>query len=271
MGQISNTTTDGGAVYGKTSEAVAVGSNVIGVAGVRGEGRNGLIGLSSTNVAEFGGLTGVMMNSSGGLGAFGSLGETFTTAVFGIGNLSVSGTKSFIEPHPTDASKMIDYVSLEGPEAGTYFRGTARFVNGMAVIAVPDHFAMVTDAEGLTVQLTAVGSPASMYIVSEDLNSIVVRSNRDVKFHYQVNGIRAAFKDHQPIAENTVFNPRSPTQQMSGALADEQKRRLIANGTFNVDGSVNLETARAMGWAQVWEEKAKQVEAARASDPQNKQ
>jgi len=30
-----------------------------------------------------------------------------------------TGTKNFIEPHPTDASKKIRYVSLEGPEAGS--------------------------------------------------------------------------------------------------------------------------------------------------------
>jgi hypothetical protein len=165
---------------------------------------------------------------------------------------------------------MIDYISLEGPEAGTYFRGTGNFSDGNYVIEVPEDFRLVTDSEGLTVQLTPVGAPASMYVVSEDLYHIVVHSDQDVKFHYMVNGVRASFKDYQPIVENTVFNPRSATQKMSGALAPLQRQRLIANGTYNADGSVNLETARAVGWAQAWEERDRQVEASRANS-QSKQ
>lgn len=33
--------------------------------------------------------------------------------------------KNFVEPHPTDASQVIRYVSLEGPEAGTSMRPSA--------------------------------------------------------------------------------------------------------------------------------------------------
>ena len=269
FGKTSSNVNDNSGVYGRDSTALAPVVNVIGVSGVRGEGENGVIGLSSTNISEFGGVTGLMLNSTGNLGAFGSLGESFTTAVFGLGNLSVSGTKSFAEPHPTDPSKMIDYVALEGPEAGTYFRGTAYVSGGSYVINVPEDFRMVTDPEGLTVQLTPIGAPAKMYVVSEDLNQIVVNSDQDVKFHYMVNGVRASFKDHRPIVENTVFNPRSPTQRLSGALADMQRQRLIANGTYNSDGTVNLDTARAMGWTEAWEERARQVEQpSGAPDPQ---
>ncbi len=262
FGRTSADVTDNSGVYGRDSTAVVStqGHNVIGVSGVHGEGENGVIGSSSTNVSEFGGVTGIMLNTAGSLGAFASLGESFTTAIEGFGNLSVTGTKSFAEPDPNDPSKMIDYVALEGPEAGTYFRGTGQVSDGTYVINVPEDFRLVTDSQGLTVQLTPVGGPASMYVISEDLYNIVVHSDQDVKFHYMVNGVRAAFKDHQPIVANTVYNPRSPTQQMSGALAPLQRQRLIANGTYNADGSVNLETARAMGWAQAWEERARQVE-----------
>jgi hypothetical protein len=271
-GTTSSGINDNSGVYGHDNSAVTStqGHNVIGVSGVHGEGKNGVIGSSSTNVSEFGGVTGIMLNSAGGLGAFASLGESFTTAILGEGNSIVTGTKSFVEPHPTDASKMIDYISLEGPEAGTYFRGTGNFSDGNYVIEVPEDFRLVTDSEGLTVQLTPVGAPASMYVVSEDLYHIVVHSDQDVKFHYMVNGVRASFKDYQPIVENTVFNPRSATQKMSGALAPLQRQRLIANGTYNADGSVNLETARAVGWAQAWEERDRQVEASRANS-QSKQ
>ena len=41
------------------------------------------------------------------------------------GDYGGNGAKYFVEPHPTDPTKMIKYVSLEGPESGTYFRGRA--------------------------------------------------------------------------------------------------------------------------------------------------
>jgi len=271
MGTTNSRAVDNSGVYGTDNSAVPDPGNVIESAGVRGHGQEGVVGLTSTNVTAFGGVCGLMLNSTGSLGAFGSLGFSFTTAVQGFGNLSITGTKSFAEPHPTDPSKMIDYVALEGPEAGTYFRGTGFISDGSFVINVPEDFRLVTDSEGLTVQLTPVGAPATMYVVSEDLNQIIVQSDRDVKFHYMVNGVRASFKNHQPIVENTVYSPRSAIQKMSGAFAEEQRRRLIANGTYNKDGTVNIETARAMGWLQAWEERARQVEdSSKTSEPQSK-
>jgi len=267
FGKTAGVGLDTSGVYGKDGSAV-LGPGCTGFggcsfsSGVRGEGRNGVMGLTSDNVNDVGAVVGLFLNSAGTLGAFGELGYSFTTAVHGDGNLVITGTKSFVTPHPTDAAKMIDYVSLEGPEAGTYFRGTAQIVSGMAVISVPDHFAMVTDEEGLTVQLTPVGSAANMYIVSEDLNQIVVRANRDVKFHYQVNGIRSAFKDHQPIAENTSFVPRSANTPMTAGLAEAQIQALISNGTLNADRTVNLQTAARLGWVKIWEDKAKAAEKA---------
>jgi hypothetical protein len=32
---------------------------------------------------------------------------------------------------------------------------------------------------------------------------------------------------------------------------------LIQNGTYNADGTVNMETARRLGWDKVWEERSR--------------
>jgi hypothetical protein len=102
-----------------------------------------------------------------------------------------------------------------------------------------------------------------MYVVSEDLNQIIVYSDRDVKFHYLVNGVRATFNHYQPIVDSVgVYTPRSPTAQMSSALSPEQRRRLIANGTYNTDGTVNMTTAERVGWAQKWRDLEEQANAA---------
>lgn len=227
-------------------------AGVRGVTGNTGSISYGVLGLSTTR-----GTAGVVLSSSTSqalaTGVLGYFNGSSGLAAFFFGDTGASGTKSFVEPHPTDASKVIKYVSLEGREAGTYFRGTARVVGGQARISVPDDFRMVTDDEGLTVQLTPIGAAASMYIVSEDLNEIVVASNRNVTFHYQVNGVRRAFKNFEPIQDSgTTFMPDRADSRPPLYLSEEQKNRLISNGTYNSDGTPNMETAKALGWDKAW-------------------
>jgi hypothetical protein len=40
------------------------------------------------------------------------------------------------------------------------------------------------------------------------------------------------------------------------------KRRLIENGTYNADGTVNLETAERVGWTKLWAEREAQRQVA---------
>jgi len=100
-----------------------------------------------------------------------------------------------------------------------------------------------------------------MYVVSEDLGEIVVSADRDVKFHYMINGVRKAFKDFQPIGDGKEFMPRSPSEKMPGYLTAEAKRRLIANGTYNADGTVNMDTAERLGWTRVWQQQEEELRA----------
>jgi hypothetical protein len=272
FGEALSTTGLVNGVFGTTAGDVSNGAGVLGTtgfaftktfstagAGVRGEGRNGVVGVTS-NTGESG-VIGVSVTSAGGLGPYAHL-ATPLFAVYATGDYGGTGAKMFIEPHPTDASKSIHYVALEGPESGTYFRGTARVSHGQAVIPVPEDFRMVTDDDGLSVQLTPIGASASMWIVSEDLDQIVVRSSKDVAFHYLVNGVRRSFKDLQPIVEANDFMPMSSDTRMSEALAPLQRQRLIANGTYNADGTPNLATARALGWTRIWEDGARAAEPA---------
>src|SRR4029077_12231115 len=111
------------------------------------------------------GVRGRFMNGSGDVVHLGILGFS-SYGVFSTGDYGGTGAKYFVEPHATDPSKVVRFVALEGNESGTYFRGTASTVEGEAVIDVPEDFRMVTDSEGLTVQLTPVGRSASLFVVS---------------------------------------------------------------------------------------------------------
>lgn len=175
------------------------------------------------------------------------------------GDLSVGGTKNFIEPHPTDASKAIRYVSLEGPESGTYFRGRGRFQNGVARISVPEDFRLVTSPEGLTVQITPIGGMATVGVLRVDLNEVVAQSSRNLEFSYLVHGVRRSFEHVEPIVDAGVrYVRRGAGARLAAGLPAETKRRLIANGTYNADGTVNMETAKRLGWDRIWAETAEE-------------
>ena len=248
---------DGGGVQGGNQGGFAS-------SGVEAWGQNGMIGRTST----FGGngVSGVTQNTDG-LTTYGVLGSGSHGVWAYVGDIGCSScTKAFVDPHPTDPSKEIRFVSLEGNEAGTYFRGTAETVGREFVIQVPEEFRMVTDPEGLTVQLTPVGAPATMYVVTEDLNQIVVRSSRDVKFHYLVQGIRPAYKDFKPVQEMSAYLPQTADGKMMQGWSEWTRRRLIANGTYNPDGTINMETAERVGWTKMWADREARARAAAAAN-----
>lgn len=231
-------------------------------AGVRGEGEGyGVLGISGAEAVAGSLRSGAFEIAYGSLGTVYGLDSPSSTpgpwGVFAGGNIGATGTKLFLDPHPLDPKLAIGYISLEGPEAGTYFRGRAKVQNGIARIKVPDHFRFVTDPEGLTVQVTPIGPMATISVVKYDLNEIVVQSSRNVEFFYVVNGVRAAFKDVGPIRGSGEFMPRSADAKIPGWLSPTQKRILVQNGTYRQDGTVNRETARALGWDRVWEQRSR--------------
>ncbi|HEX8088814.1 MAG TPA: hypothetical protein VF762_08180, partial [Blastocatellia bacterium] len=113
----------------------------------------------------------------------------------------VNGVKNFVQAHPTDPTKEIVYVSLEGPEAGTYIRGTAKLSKGEAVVKLPEYFSLVTNDDGMTVQLTPRGKWLQLYTVSSNASQIIVRAEggETGDFDYLVQGVRKGYENHQPI------------------------------------------------------------------------
>jgi hypothetical protein len=247
-----------GEIGGVRGVAGAPAQPLYGPVGVRGESAVsfGVLGVSQTHF----GVAGSNVGGAGVEETWGALACSATSAVCGMGTLNVTGTKSFVEPHPTDAAKVIEYVSLEGPEAGTYFRGRGKFTRGIARIPVPENFRMVTAGEGLSIQVTPIGEMATYAVVRIDLNEIVVKASRNVEFFYTVNGVRRGYENFEPIAEKSFFVPRLASSRMPASLSSEAKRKLIANGTYNADGTVNMQTAERLGWTEKWKSSGVAVE-----------
>jgi hypothetical protein len=233
--------------------------------GVRGEAASGagILGLAGAGGVAISGsyITGGVTQTYGSLGVS-------TAGVYYSGGLAGTGSKSFVEPHPTDATRMIQYYCLEGGESGTYFRGSARTAGKVATIEVPESFRLVTDAEGMTVQLTPTGADfALLRVERKGLDRIVVQASTETEFDYIVHGVRRAYKDLQSIVPNTFLRPESASATLPASLSKEEQQRLIANGTYNPDGTVNLETAERAGWAQIWREQEQARAATAAATP----
>jgi hypothetical protein len=150
---------------------------------------------------------GIETHASGSGGSFYNTSGTATAvaAAGGIG-LSSNGTKNFVQNHPEDPGAVIAYASLEGDEAGTYTRGTARLSGGEARIPLGETFQWVTNPDlGLTAHLTPVGDWADLYVAAKSTKEIVVRSRDpragDVTFDYLVLGLRIGFEESPVVRE----------------------------------------------------------------------
>lgn len=226
-------------VYGAST-----GYGVYGVGGLFGEGVHGTSGYYGVR----------------GVGTYGVYGIGNTYGVYAQGGFGGTGAKYFVEPHPSDPTKEIRFVSLEGPESGTYFRGSARTVNGFATIDVPESFRLVTDVDNLTVVAMPRGALAMVAGVEVSLDRIVIQSSQDVDFDYVVNGVRKAFKDHEAISENTDFVPRSAADKnFTKGLPVESIRRMKASGILDEGGGIRMDTAERLGWSRGWAERERAV------------
>jgi hypothetical protein len=152
---------------------------------------NGLIGEANNGPDAYG----VWGRSTSGYAGF------FEGNVQVNGNLAATGIKPFVQAHPTDPSREIVYVALEGGEAGTYVRGTGQLVNGKAAVALPEHFALVTERQDLTIQLTPRGTWLQLYAVELDNAQLGVREaqGKSGAFDYLIHGIRRGYAQHEAI------------------------------------------------------------------------
>jgi hypothetical protein len=135
---------------------------------------------------------------------FPPLDSTFNGSVAIHGNLTVSGgVKHFVVPDPTSADREIAYVSLEGPEVGTYCRGSATLPGRRATVKLPRSFALVTAGAGITAQVTSDGPGTGLYILTKSPEELVVSCDVGAacpkKFDWLVQGVRRGYENYQPL------------------------------------------------------------------------
>lgn len=183
------------------------------------------------------------------------------------GSLGVLGGKFFVQPHIQDPAKEIVYVSMEGPEAAVFARGTARLENGRAAIELPEDFRAVAGRDDIAVQLTPrslASKGLAAYQVSKEriLVGELMDGQGSYEFDYFVTAKRAGFEAHQPVVDNTHFRPRpgeTPEDFAARFAGDDPgtkaaRAMMTANGILTPDGRLDETTAKELGWTPVAEQ-----------------
>ena len=76
------------------------------------------------------------------------------------GPLEVTGSKQFVIDHPSRRDHVLRHAATESPVSGVEYGGTIRLnSNGEASVELPDYFEALTNPEGRTAHLTAIGRP----------------------------------------------------------------------------------------------------------------
>ena len=98
--------------------------------------------------------------------------------------------KSFDIPHPTKEDHRLRYITLEGPDAEVYYRGTLR---DRSYIELPDYWKGLVDEETIGVNLTPIGVYQELFVERIEWGSkIKIKNNAGgpIHCHYVVYGVR---------------------------------------------------------------------------------
>ncbi len=114
------------------------------------------------------------------------------------------GVKSFFMPHPSKKDSTIWYACIEGSEAAAYERGTAKLINGEALIPFSDHFTIVVNPATMTVSTSPNDALSKGLAVTEKTaNGIKVKELAGGKgnytFDWEVKGVRKGHEDYKVI------------------------------------------------------------------------
>ncbi|MBW1813914.1 MAG: hypothetical protein JRJ39_09650 [Deltaproteobacteria bacterium] len=241
-----------------------LGGDSFGVYGYHNDGNWGYIGGGSMGVEgqNSNGNYGYLGGSTRAVYGYASSGNAgyFDGAVYVNGALGkASGT--FVQPHAKDPSKEIRYAFFEGPEHAVFIRGTARLVDGTAVIELPEHFRVVAAKDGIEVQVTPYSAKTyGLAVVERSREKIVVKELREgrgsFEFSYYVTGVREGFETHEPVVANTHFRPESneTAGEFEARFSKDDmtmraiKAMLISNGILTADGKLDTSRIKELGW-----------------------
>lgn len=139
-------------------------------------------------------------------------------------DLYVGGSKHFAIPHPLAAGDaVLVHASLEGPEAGVYYRGEGRLRDGRATVALPPYFEALTRSDQRSVLLTPICdgddplSPLAATPVRDGRFGVrmIGTDNPSQRFFWEVKAVRADVP--RLVAERPAADAPAPLATPPGA------------------------------------------------------
>lgn len=175
-GEVVAGNTSGTGVVGKAAASggwfEATGTSGTGLFGLASSGTGSTYGVRGSNSSSSGaGIWGLSSATTGN--SYGVLGEANSGsawAVYALGYLGASGSKSFRIDHPADpANRYLLHYTAESPEVINFYRGTVALdAVGEAVVRLPAYFAAINKEPSYT--LTAIGTPMPLLHVAEEID-----------------------------------------------------------------------------------------------------
>jgi hypothetical protein len=111
------------------------------------------------------------------------------------------GPMSIVSPHPDNPELELISASPIAGEASSFARGSGTMIAGEAIVNLPEHFALLTESEGLTVQLTARGRPLQLFVTELTTDRLVVHEANGASgsFDYLIQGIQRGTSGYQSV------------------------------------------------------------------------
>lgn len=127
---------------------------------------------------------------------------------------TLSRKKNFDIPHPTKEGWRLTHTCIEGPEASVYIRGR---VKNNTEIDLPEYWKSLVDIEGITVNLTPIGSHQDVIVKRWDSEKIYLQSKggMPIDCFYYICGERIDTEKLIPEYEGSIEDYPGDNSQRS--------------------------------------------------------
>jgi hypothetical protein len=126
--------------------------------------------------------------------AYGNFTESLTARAITCATMRATEDKFFEIEHPLKPDHLLRHASLEGPEAGVYYRGKGEVIDAPVTITLPYYFTAIVDETNATVHLTPIsdGSAFGHLAASEVIGGrfTVYSTTPNQRFHWRVEASR---------------------------------------------------------------------------------